>query len=240
MNELIKITTNAQGSQVVSARGLHEFLEVKTKFADWCNRMFEYGFVIGQDYIEVFPKNEKNSKGGRPELDYALTLDTAKEIAMLQRSDKGKQARQYFIECERALKEQKPTLTREQVIAQALLLAQEVNAEKDEIIKKLTPKAEFTDKVLTSKTCHTVTEIAKELNMSAQKLNAELCKKGVQYKHRGHYVLYAKYQDKGYTQTETYPFVNSGGETQTKIQTVWTERGRAWIHFIFNEKLMLS
>ena len=236
MNELIKITTNAQGSQVVSARGLHEFLEVKGDFSTWCKRMFDYGFEEEKDFTSILGK----STGGRPTIDYALTLDTAKEIAMLQRSDKGKQARQYFIECERALKEQKPTLTREQVIAQALLLAQEVNAEKDEIIKKLTPKAEFTDKVLISKTCHTVTEIAKELNMSAQKLNAELCKKGVQYKHRGHYVLYAKYQDKGYTQTETYPFVNSSGETQTKIQTVWTERGRAWIHFIFNEKLMLN
>lgn len=236
MNELIKITTNAQGSQVVSARGLHEFLEVKGDFSTWRKRMFDYGFEEEKDFTSILGK----STGGRPTIDYALTLDTAKEIAMLQRSDKGKQARQYFIECERALKEQKPTLTREQVIAQALLLAQEVNAEKDEIIKKLTPKAEFTDKVLTSKTCHTVTEIAKELNMSAQKLNAELCKKGVQYKRRGHYVLYAKYQDKGYTQTETYPFVNSGGETQTKIQTVWTERGRAWIHFIFNEKLMLN
>lgn len=101
MNELIKITANEQGSQAVSARDLFEYLESKAKFADWCNRMFEYGFEEGRDFITILGK----SSGGRPSTDYALTLDTAKEIAMLQRTEKGKQARQYFIECEKQLRE---------------------------------------------------------------------------------------------------------------------------------------
>ena len=103
MNELIKIQQH-NGDSAVSARELHLFLEVDTRFKDWISRMFEYGFDSGKDYEEVLLKNENNSKGGRPSVDYALTLDCAKEIAMLQRTAKGKLARQYFIDVEKKLK----------------------------------------------------------------------------------------------------------------------------------------
>jgi phage anti-repressor protein len=104
MNELIKVSSNEKGKQVVSARDLHIFLEVPTRFDVWIIRMFEYGFEAGKDYTEVTIKNDPNSKGGRSTLiDYALTLNTAKEIAMIQRTAKGKQAREYFIKCETEL-----------------------------------------------------------------------------------------------------------------------------------------
>ncbi|AQX00420.1 phage antirepressor KilAC domain-containing protein [Elizabethkingia anophelis] len=104
--ELIKITEqNGQGA--VSARELHLFLEIETRFNDWIKRMFEYGFSENADY-QVLLKNEYNPNGGRPETDYALSIDCAKEISMIQRSEKGKQARQYFIECEKKLKTQAP------------------------------------------------------------------------------------------------------------------------------------
>ncbi|WP_338874926.1 antA/AntB antirepressor family protein [Spirosoma sp. SC4-14] len=111
MQELITITTGGQGLPVVSARELHAFLEVRTKFASWIERRInEFGFVEGQDYsslttLEVFPKNGKNPLGGRPELDYALTLDMAKELSMVERNAKGKQARQYFIDAEKKLRQ---------------------------------------------------------------------------------------------------------------------------------------
>lgn len=111
MNELIKIT-ETHGRKAVSARELYDFLEVNTKFSDWCNRMFEYGFDENKDYIVVMLKNENNSKGGRSTLiDYALTMDCAKEISMLQRSPKGKQAREYFIQCEKELRSQTKPLS---------------------------------------------------------------------------------------------------------------------------------
>ena len=102
MKELIKITEQ-NGKRAVSARELHQFLEVETRFNDWISRMLQYGFSKNIDYqaVSVLLKNEYNSKGGRPETDYALTIDTAKEIAMIQRTPKGKQARQYFIEMEK-------------------------------------------------------------------------------------------------------------------------------------------
>lgn len=108
MNELIKITKNDNGNSVVSGRDLHEFLEVQTKYTDWFKRMVDYGFTENVDFV-VFLKNENDETafgGVRKIKDHALTLDMAKEISMIQRTEKGKQARQYFIEVEKAYKEQ--------------------------------------------------------------------------------------------------------------------------------------
>lgn len=89
--EVIINIIEKDGRRIVSARELHTFLEVRTDFTNWCKRMFEYGFIEGQDFTPILEK----STGGRPSTDYGLTLDCAKEISMLQRTDKGKQARQY-------------------------------------------------------------------------------------------------------------------------------------------------
>lgn len=96
MKELIKISEQ-NGKQAVSARELHELLNVKKDFSDWCKRMFSYGFIENKDFTPIWGK----STGGRPSTDYALTIECAKEISMLQRTERGKQARQYFIEVEK-------------------------------------------------------------------------------------------------------------------------------------------
>lgn len=101
MNQLIPIKNNKDGGIAVSGRDLHKFLEVKTLYKDWFPRMVEYGFVEGTD----FSSKKSESSGGRPSTDAIMTLDMAKEIAMIQRSDKGKQAREYFIACEKQLKQ---------------------------------------------------------------------------------------------------------------------------------------
>lgn len=100
MNELIKITNNSAGQDVVSARELYNFLEVDTPMSIWIKRMFDYGFEEDKDFITILLE----STGGRKQKDFALTLDTAKEISMIQRSEKGKLARRYFIECEKELR----------------------------------------------------------------------------------------------------------------------------------------
>jgi phage anti-repressor protein len=122
MNALIQITTNEQGSQVVSARELHAFLEVKTPLEKWMPRMVEYGFSQGVDYQQIDKIVQLGNGAKRVVLDdYALTLDTAKELAMLQRTDKGQQARRYFIECEKQLKAS-PALTQIEVLMQSVQL----------------------------------------------------------------------------------------------------------------------
>jgi len=94
-------------TRTVSARKLHEFLGVRRDFTTWIkNRLEQYGFAENLDYIRVLPKTGENSKG-RPSVDYYLTLDTAKELSMVERTERGREARRYFIECEKQLTEKK-------------------------------------------------------------------------------------------------------------------------------------
>lgn len=102
MGELIPIHNN-DGAQAAMGRDLHRFLEVSTRYNDWIARLIEkYGFIAGQDF---YSKMSKTPNGGRPSENHVLTLDMAKEISMVQNNDKGRQARRYFIECERRAKE---------------------------------------------------------------------------------------------------------------------------------------
>ena len=96
---------NGGVTQTVNARELHAFLGSKRQFADWINeRIQKYGFVENQDFV-IFSQNCEKPKGGRPAKEFALTLDMAKELAMVENNDKGREARRYFIECERRVKE---------------------------------------------------------------------------------------------------------------------------------------
>ena len=109
MHELIPLqlqTINGNAVETVSARELHAFLEVGRDFSNWVKgRISEYDFVENQDFV-VFANFGENPNGGRPSQEYYITLDMAKELSMVERNEKGKQARKYFIECEKRLKEQ--------------------------------------------------------------------------------------------------------------------------------------
>lgn len=223
MEEIIQINDH-NGQSVVSARDLYEFLEVKRDFTTWCKKMFEYGFTEGKDFTPIWGETSKSPTGGRPSVNYALTLDTAKEISMLQRSEKGKQARQYFIECEKNLSTRTIKQSGDAIILQAVNLLQERINQQEHSLKKLTPKADFADRVIGSKSTFPVTVIAKELGMTAIALNGFLHAAGVQYKVNDCWVLYAKYQDMNYAEYKTQIY---GDKTRRTL--VWTEYGRAFI-----------
>lgn len=131
MNQLITITQNENNDRVVSGRELHEFLGVKTRYNDWFEDMVKYGFTENVDFIGFTEKRVK-PQGGRPSVDHALKLDMAKEISMIQRNEKGKQARQYFIEVEKELKQQLLPLTLDQQIA---AIATGYGSVKDELVE---------------------------------------------------------------------------------------------------------
>ena len=118
MNELIKINSN----NTVSARELHNFLEVGQDFTNWIKRMINYGFELNQDFTIA-----KISEGKVTKHEYIISLDMAKELSMIQRSEKGKQARRYFINCEKKLKEvvKKPLSTLEQLKLHYLALEEQ-------------------------------------------------------------------------------------------------------------------
>ena len=239
MNELIKIT-EYNGNQAVSARDLHKFLEITERFSSWFERMLQYGFVENQDFTSAKSFTLVNNGAQREIDDYALTLDCAKEISMIQRSKKGKEAREYFIECEKQLRSGKfalPTTYKEalqslliEVEAKERLQAQNELQAKE--LEKQAPKVAYYDEVLTSQSTYNANQIAKELGMSAVTLNKKLHELKVQYKQGGQWLLYYPHQNKGYTKTVTYTYTDNKGETCTNSSTVWTEKGRAFIHSI--------
>ena len=106
MNELIQLqsqTINGNTVETISARELHEFVESKQEFANWIkNRIEKYGFTENQDFLTVL---SKTPNGGRPSQEYFITLDMAKQLAMVENNEKGMQVRKYFIECEKKLRE---------------------------------------------------------------------------------------------------------------------------------------
>lgn len=135
--ELIKITTNENGEQLVSGRELHKFLEVTERYSNWFERMMKYGFTENVDFVgcKVF-----NTLANQELQDHAMTLDMAKEISMIQRSEKGKQARQYFIQVEKEYKEIQKKLPNTREAIQQLLLqgVEEVNQRVDDMEKRIT------------------------------------------------------------------------------------------------------
>ncbi|WP_270322044.1 ORF6C domain-containing protein [Lactococcus petauri] len=142
MNQLINITQNENNESVVRGRELHEFLEVKTPYHIWFERMTEYGFTENVDFIGFEQKSSK--LGGRPSVDHALKLDMAKEISMIQRTAKGKEARQYFIQVEKEYKQQQQVpLTLDQQIA---AIATGYGSVKEELVEVKDQVADLTNR----------------------------------------------------------------------------------------------
>lgn len=169
-NELIKISEQ-NGKQAVSARELHIFLGSRKDFSSWIkDRIEKYGFVEYHDY-EVFTKSGENSNGGRPLIEYALSLDCAKEIAMVEGNEKGKEARRYFIECEKKLRSIIPTIDFSNpdtilLLAQNWKEEQTKRIEAEKIIEENKPKVLFTDAVVGSTSSCLIGELAKIISQN--------------------------------------------------------------------------
>ncbi|HAX9572439.1 antA/AntB antirepressor family protein [Escherichia coli] len=132
-------TISNETALLVNARDLHSFLDVGKRFASWIvERIAEYGFVENQDFMIISQVREKIGRG-RPAKDYHLTLDTAKELAMVERNEKGRQIRRYFIECEKKLRSMQPAqqFTDEEIILLCYMQVQMENAQ--DISKRLYP-----------------------------------------------------------------------------------------------------
>ncbi|MFH6657095.1 phage antirepressor KilAC domain-containing protein [Streptococcus suis] len=160
MNELINVTLNDSQEPVVSGRQLHEALQVKTRYNDWFNRMTEYGFIENQDYLAITQKRVTAQGNSTNKVDHIIKLDMAKEIAMIQRTDKGKQVRAYFIQIE------KDYNSPEKIMARALLMADKKVHQLEAQIEADRPKVLFADAVSASKSSCLIGELAKILKQN--------------------------------------------------------------------------
>ena len=162
MNELIKVDYTTD-RPTVSARDLHEFLEVSTEYRHWFPRMCEYGFIEGQDFRSFLTE----SIGGRPAQDAQLTIDMAKEICMLQRNEKGKQARQYFIQLE------KDWNSPEKVMARALQIADQKLHMLAAQVEEMRPHALLGRAITTADTSILIGDFAKILRQNGVLMGAK-------------------------------------------------------------------
>lgn len=152
MNELITVTTNSNQEPVVSCRELHSRLEITERYSSWFNRMLHYGFVEGEDYLGCKVFNAL----ARQELDdHMVKIDMAKEICMIQRNEKGREFRQYFIEVEKEFN------SPERIMARALLLADKKINTLELTIKEQRPKVLFAESVEASKCSILIGDLAK-------------------------------------------------------------------------------
>lgn len=167
MNELLKIDTSDAERITVSARDLYEFLEATERFNSWFDRMKQYGLTEGEDFNPLKSlrvQTEGNREVQREVDDYQLTIDTAKQIAMLQRNEKGTQARKYFIQVENAWN------SPERVMARALEIAHKTIATLEIENKEMKPKALFADAVAQSDTSILVYDLAKLICQNGVKI----------------------------------------------------------------------
>lgn len=195
MNELIKISYENAERPTVSGRELHEALEVETPYHKWFPRMCEYGFLE----LEDFWTKMSESTGGRPSTDHQLTIPMAKEICMLQRSEKGKQFRQYFIRVEEAWNSPEMIMKRALEIANEKVKALQVSVSQLTVDKQIMqPKADYFDELVDRNLLTGIRETAKELKVKQNTfVNFLLDKKYLYRDKKGKLMPYAKPMENG-------------------------------------------
>lgn len=159
MNELLKINTTDSERITVSARELYEFLEATERFNSWFDRMKQYGLTEGEDFTSVKKFTVVNNGAHKEIDDYQLTIDTAKQIAMLQRNEKGTQARKYFIQVENAWN------SPERVMARALTIANKTIETLKIENSEMKPKADYFDNLVERNLLTNFRDTAKELGL---------------------------------------------------------------------------
>lgn len=221
MNELLKINTTDSERITVSARDLHEALEVKTQFKDWFPRMCEYGFEDGKDFCSFLSE----STGGRPSQDAQITVEMAKEIAMLQRTEKGKEVRKYFIQIE------KEWNSPERVMARALTIANKTIETLKIENSEMKPKADYFDNLVERNLLTNFRDTAKELGLRQTDLINNLIEDGYVYRdQKSKLKPYAKYGKTGKGLFEIKEFSRND---HSDIQTLITPKGRETFRLLY-------
>lgn len=217
--ELIKIEER-EGLQFVNARDLHEKLNVGRDFVNWIkDRIEKYSFLDGKDFTPVLAK----STGGRPSTEYLLTVQMAKELAMVENNDQGREVRTYLIKLETSWN------TPEMIMARALQVA---NRTIDDYRNRAVEAERKNAVLMHVRKTYTAGEIAKEIGLkSAQELNNALSEKKIQYKQNGTWLPYSDYSDMGYFEIKQQELDNGKVVYDRRI----TQIGREFILKLFKD-----
>lgn len=226
MNELIKVDIK-NNRQVVSARELYKGLEISKRFNNWVENNFKL-FEESTDYIgctRSTPYNKMYPEAGSQDIqDYVITIEMAKQLAMMVRNDNGKRYRKYFLKLEEKWNDP------QEVVKRGYEILQDENIQLKLENKKIKPKATYFDQIMASKSLMITTTIAKDYGMSAKAFNDLLKKLKIQYKLGGIWYLYSKYQDNGWVSSSTRMI-----DGKPRIITKWTQKGRVGLYKLLKD-----
>lgn len=226
--------------QTVDAKDLHAFLEVGRDFTTWIKaRIGEYGFQAHVDYVtDGSPDrgNQTGRGGDRRSVAYHLAIDMAKELAMVENSDRGRAVRRYFLDCERRAKAGSVHFLVPKSLPEALRLAadqaERLEAQKAQIAV-LAPKAEFHDRVTEAVNCQTIAEVAKVLGTGQNRMFAWLREQGILMSSN---MPYQRFIDEGYFRIVEGQYTDRRRESHTYTRTLVTGKGFAYIQKRYGEE----
>lgn len=238
MNELIRIDDKG----LTSARELHEFLEIKRYFTQWIEPYIkdnnDYGFAENIDFTRI--NADVNPTNGVPTIDYAITIEMAKELSMLSKTTKGKDARKYFIKIEKAWNSPEMIMKRALEFADRKVKSLEIenlSLRKEKQVNE--PKVHYHDWILSSPSLMPITSIAKDYGMTAEEMNKLLHKLKVQYKIGEQWILYRQHDKAGYTSSKPLIIKHKSKPAEVKNQTQWTQKGKNFIYDLLKENEIL-
>ena len=236
--QLPTIQENQDLQQAVSARELYSFLQPTERFSNWFDRQLQYGFAEGQDYLgcEVF-----NTLARQTLQDFLMSVDMAKEISMIQRSDKGKQARQYFIECERKIVDASqpvmalPDFTNPALAARAWADEVEAKLIAQDQLAIAQPKADALDYLNTAVNSLNARDTAKTLGVQPKKFNDWCVAHNWMYRDsKNKLQMCSNRLQQGFMEQRNVTYHNSNGDLCATTQPMFTAKGLTHLAGIFS------
>lgn len=240
MEELMKVQVK-NDRQLVSARDLHKGLGLKKKFSAWWEQNSKE-FEEGTDFAREPESYQVQLGNGATTLmdDYFLTIDMAKELCMMSKTEKGKEVRKYFIQVEK--KWNSPEMVMHRALEFSNARIEQLKLENKNLniqLEESNKKASYLDLILGDPTPILITQIANDYGYSAVAFNRLLKKLKVQRRVNGQWILYRAFMGKGYTSTKSKTYEDHHGKLRTKIYTVWTQKGRRFIYDILKKNGIL-
>lgn len=238
MKDLIPIKVE-NDQQLLSARDLHKGLGLKKQFTDWVKQNFK-DFEENTDFVFT-PQSVNMPNGGTKQIkDYFLTIDMAKQLCLMSRTEKGKQYRKYLIEVERKWNDP------QEVVKRGYAILQNENTKLKLENKNLTvqleesnKKASYLDIILGTPDALAITQIAADYGYGAVNFNKLLKQVGIQHKVNGQWILYKVYMGKGYVVSQAFTFKDHLGKDRSKTTTYWTQKGRKLIYDVLKDNDIL-
>ena len=238
MKDLIPIKVE-NDQQLLSARDLHKGLGLKKQFTDWVKQNFK-DFEENTDFVFT-PQSVNMPNGGTKQIkDYFLTIDMAKQLCLMSRTEKGKQYRKYLIEVERKWNDP------QEVVKRGYAILQNENTQLKLENKNLTvqleesnKKASYLDVILGTPDALAITQIAADYGYGAVNFNKLLKQVGIQHKVNGQWILYKVYMGKGYVVSQAFTFKDHYGKDRSKTTTYWTQKGRKLIYDVLKDNDIL-